>query len=157
MAHHLMRRPAAGYPSPWTSMFGPMSPFPTSIGQMLDEVLRREPASAPYPMLDVDEQEKEIRVTAEVPGMRSEDVQIEVAPSGDALTIRGEKKRTEERKEGGFQSTERMYGAFHRSIALPTRVDPNQANASLKDGVLTVLLPKANGESGPKRVDIQTS
>ncbi len=78
---------------------------------------------------------------AEVPGCKAEDIDISVY--GNKLTISGEKKHDEEKKEKGYYHVESTYGSFRRELALPTDVDQENINAVCKDGVLSVSLPKA--------------
>jgi HSP20 family protein len=93
------------------------------------------------PRLNVVETEKEIEVTAELPGIAEEDVEISI--SQDILTIKGEKKQELEETEDSLYRMERRYGSFCRSIELPSGVvDADEAQASYKNGVLTVSLPK---------------
>jgi HSP20 family protein len=93
-----------------------------------------------WPAIDISENENTITVKAEVPGCRAEDVDISV--QGNNLSISGEKKREEEKKEKGYYYAERSYGSFRRDITLPTDVDSTKIDASCKDGVLTISLPK---------------
>jgi HSP20 family protein len=97
-----------------------------------------------WPRVDVSETDKEMRVTAELPGVDQKDV--EVTLSGDQLTIKGEKKaETEEKKEEkgrAFHRVERSYGSFQRSMRIPYEVDPEKVEAAFKDGILTLTLPK---------------
>jgi HSP20 family protein len=81
--------------------------------------------------------DKEVRFSAELPGMDEKD--IEVLVDNDVLTIRGEKKS--ESEDQGRRLSERYYGRFERSIALPFEVDEEKAEASFKNGVLTVTIP----------------
>ncbi|MGD8862482.1 MAG: Hsp20/alpha crystallin family protein [Myxococcales bacterium] len=92
------------------------------------------------PSVDVVDEETALRVTAELPGMDKDDIQLNV--EGDVLTIRGEKKNEEEKKEQGVFRTERYYGYFQRSIPLPRGIDLDRTEAEFKKGVLTVRLPK---------------
>jgi len=94
-----------------------------------------------WPAIDVADGENEIVVKAEVPGCKAEDIDISVY--GNTLTLSGEKKTEEEKKEKGYYHLERSYGSFRRDIALPNDVDPNKVEASCKDGVLTITLPKS--------------
>lgn len=94
-----------------------------------------------WPAIDIADGENEIVVRAEVPGCKAEDIDISVY--GNTLTLSGEKKAEEEKKEKGYYHLERSYGSFRRDIALPDEVDPNKVEASCKDGVLTVTLPKS--------------
>jgi len=92
------------------------------------------------PRVDVTESDKDIRVTAELPGIEEKD--IDVSLSADLLTIRGEKKEEKEENVKGYYRMERSYGTFARSIPLPCEVDAGRVEASFKGGILTVTLPK---------------
>ena len=94
-----------------------------------------------WPAIDVADSENEIVVKAEVPGCKADDIDISVY--GNTLTLSGEKKAEEEKKEKGYYHLERSYGSFRRDITLPNDVDTNKVEASCKDGVLTVTLPKS--------------
>jgi HSP20 family protein len=126
----------------------------TPVGTLFEEMMGLDPSAPTYPTADVEEDDNRVRVTAEIPGTARDDVNIEVSPGGDALTIRGEKRQEEERSERGFRTSERVYGSFQRSIPLPSRVNPDKAEANLDSGVLTVNLPKADGEAGPRRIQV---
>jgi len=102
------------------------------------------------PALDLYQNNDNIVAVVELPGMRKED--IEISLQDGTLTISGERKE-EGGQENGATRTERFTGKFRRSITLPTRVDPNKVTASYKDGILTVLLPKAE-EAKPKQIQI---
>ncbi len=94
-----------------------------------------------WPAIDVAEDENSIIVRAEVPGCNAEDIEISVY--GNNLTISGEKKFKEEKKEKGYYHVESSYGTFRREITLPTDVDSGKIDATCKDGVLSITLPKA--------------
>ncbi len=94
-----------------------------------------------WPAIDVAEEEDAIIVRAEVPGCKAEDIEISVY--GNTLTISGEKKLTEEKKEKGFYHVESTYGSFRREVTLSTEVDQGKIDATCKDGVLNITLPKA--------------
>lgn len=96
--------------------------------------------SLPAPALELVEDEKAYRLTAELPGLSEDDVEISVADG--VLTISGEKKEESERKDKGFMLSERRYGSFQRRIGLPADVDPNGIKARFDKGVLTVNLVK---------------
>lgn len=100
------------------------------------------------PSIDVADEKKHVRVTAEFPGMEKSDLQLSVF--GDRLILRGEKKTEEVAEDEGYYRAERSYGTFERTIPLPVEVDSERAEATFKNGVLTVRLPKLHGE-GPKR------
>ncbi len=94
-----------------------------------------------WPAIDVTDDENAVVVKAEVPGCQADDIDISV--HGNTLTISGEKKQEEEKKEKGCYHIERSYGSFRRDLTLPADVDPAKVDAVCKNGVLTVTLPKA--------------
>jgi len=94
-----------------------------------------------WPAIDVAEEEDAIIVRAEVPGCKADDIDISV--HGNVLTISGEKKLSEEKKEKGYYHVESSYGSFRRELTLSTDVDQSKIDATYKDGVLSVTLPKA--------------
>lgn len=93
------------------------------------------------PAVDIDENEKQYLVTVEIPGGKKEDVQVEV--EAGVLTIRGEKKSEREEKKDQRRWVERSYGSFVRSFTLPQNADAEHVEASFKDGVLTLVIPKS--------------
>jgi HSP20 family protein len=105
-----------------------------------------------YPSLDVAETKNDVVVKAEVPGMDPKDIDISL--SNGALTIKGEKKQEREEKEENYHLIERSYGAFTRSVQLPCEVKTDKINASYKNGVLKVTLPKAE-EAKTKEIKIK--
>lgn len=104
------------------------------------------------PALDVSETESAYQVHAELPGVAKEDVTITL--ENNTLVITGEKKREEEQQGKGWHRVERSYGSFQRSITLPKGVDADKAEASFKDGVLTVQIPKSE-KAKPKTLKVK--
>ncbi|GJE93195.1 Hsp20/alpha crystallin family protein [Phanerochaete sordida] len=106
------------------------------------------------PRMDVHEDEKSNTVTAtfELPGLKKEDVNIDVR--NDVLTVSGETKVSSERDENGYAVRERRFGRFSRSIPLPQGIKPEEIKASLENGVLTVSFPKTSPEQAPKKITI---
>jgi len=100
------------------------------------------------PTVDVKESDTSIEVTAEVPGLKPEE--IEVTLSGDLLTIKGEKKEEKEEKKGDYHVWERRFGKFSRSFRLPAAVKKDKVEAVHKDGVLKLKLPKEQKEASTK-------
>ncbi len=96
--------------------------------------------SSLMPSIDVTESDKDIEITAELPGLEEKDVQINVADN--VLTIRGEKKAEKEEKDKNYRLVERSYGSFERSLTLPDGVDADAIKASIAKGVLKVTVPK---------------
>jgi len=94
-----------------------------------------------WPAIDIAENENEYVVKAEVPGCKADDIDIFV--HGNMLTISGKKKAEEEKKEKGYYHAERSYGSFRRDLHLAAEVDPDKIEATCKDGLLTITLPKS--------------
>lgn len=92
------------------------------------------------PATDVVETDKEIQITAELPGLEEKDVKIDL--SDNVLTIRGEKKAEKEEKDQNYRMIERTYGSFRRSLELPPGVDAGAIKATIANGVLKVTVPK---------------
>lgn len=108
------------------------------------------------PSTDVTETDKSVDVSVELPGMTEKDVDISV--SHDAITIRGEKKVEREEERKGVYMSERSYGSFYRTVPLPAGVDADKADATFKNGVLTVSLPKtAEAQANVKRIPIKAA
>jgi len=105
------------------------------------------------PRVDLAETENDVTVTAELPGVDPNDIEINIV--GNTLTLRGEKKHEREEKKKNYHYVERSYGSFHRSIPLPTTVDPDKVDATYKDGVLTVTVAK-HPEAKPKRIPVKS-
>ena len=92
------------------------------------------------PSVDVSESDKEIELTAELPGLEQNDV--EIAVEDNVLTIRGEKKAETKREDKNFRVMERAYGSFYRAFTLPSGVEPSQISATMSNGVLKIKIPK---------------
>lgn len=106
-----------------------------------------------WPALDLGEAEGNLVVKAELPGLKAEDVEINVM--GDTLTISGEKKAEQEDNSEGLVYRERRYGSFRRTIQLPSNVDAEKVEATFTDGVLTVTLPK-DQKSMPRKIAVKS-
>lgn len=102
------------------------------------------------PRVDVAEENGHIRITAELPGLDENDVQVTL--SQNELTISGEKSREREEKDENRYRMERSYGSFRRSIVLPCEVVADETEASMVKGVLTVKLPKTGEAQGHKQI-----
>lgn len=106
-----------------------------------------------FPALNVWEDENNVYVEAELPGLKAE--QIEVYTIGRELTIKGRRQPDQDPK-ALYHRRERGTGEFTRMMELPVDVDPDQVQAAMKDGVLTVTLPKSH-EARPRKIEIRTS
>lgn len=106
------------------------------------------------PRIDVSETDQEIRIAAELPGIDENNVEVMVAD--DLLTIRGEKTEEREEDERGYHVRERSRGTFARSLRLPFSVDPNQVQASFRNGVLNITIPKPKeAQEKVRRVEVK--
>ena len=105
------------------------------------------------PAIDMYQTDDEIVVKAALPGIKPDEVQINV--TGEVLTLKGETKQANETKEKAYHIREQRWGAFERSIILPTEVVADKAKADFENGVLTITLPKAE-EVKPKTISIKT-
>ncbi|MEP0805325.1 MAG: Hsp20/alpha crystallin family protein [Chloroflexota bacterium] len=104
------------------------------------------------PAVDMYQTDDEIVVKAALPGVKADEVQISV--TGEVLTIKGEVKQEEEKKERSWHIRERRFGSFERSIILPTDVIADKAKAEFENGVLTVTLPKAE-DVKPRTISVK--
>lgn len=103
------------------------------------------------PAADLIENKDNFVVTAELPGIRKEDIKVTV--QNNMLIISGEKKRETENNGDTWHRVERSYGSFNRTFDLPALIDANKINAEFKDGILRVHLPKVE-EAKPKEIAI---
>src|SRR3981189_37163 len=135
----------------------PFLPVPREMNRLVDETIRSfdMPSmfgrTASWPSVEISETDKEYRVSADLPGL--EEKGVDVLFSDGVLTIRGEKKSEVEDKERHF--SERFYGSFERQIPLGDVIEEDKVEASFKNGVLTVTLPKtAKAQAKVKRIAI---
>jgi HSP20 family protein len=106
------------------------------------------------PSVDVHEEKDALVITAELPGVRRD--QIEISLDGEILTLKGERKFEKEEKDRKYHRVERSYGMFVRSFQLPSNVDADKAAATLTDGVLTLKLPKKDVVKG-RKIEVNAS
>jgi HSP20 family protein len=119
-----------------------------------DGQLGERATAAWVPAVDITEEADAIKITAEVPGVRPEDVKISV--ENNILTIQGSKQQVAEERTERVHRYERTYGAFERSFTLPATVDANNIKASYEHGVLTVTLPKVE-KAKPRQIEVQVA
>jgi HSP20 family protein len=126
--------------------FDPLTEFARAFAQSA------APApSAWTPAVDVAETEEAITLHVEVPGLKLEEIDIEL--TGDTLTIRGERKRVQEEQQDNFVRVERSYGRFQRSFTLATPVQNDKVSAAYRDGILEITLPKSE-ETKPRKIAV---
>lgn len=144
----------------------PFYPLREAMNRLLDDYSRtgfelgkfqeKWPFEMPTPKVDIIEKDKEIVVSAELPGMDEKDIDVSI--SKNVLTLKGEKKAEKEEKNNGYYRMERSYGAFHRAIPLPGEVETDKIDATFKKGVLTIHVPKtAEAQKEVKKVTIKSN
>ena len=108
------------------------------------------------PPIDMSEDDKAYKVSAELPGLDAKDVQVSV--SGDRLVLKGEKRQQQEEKNKNYYLSERTYGSFERSFELPVSVDRDKIAADFSKGVLTITMPKtAEVQQQQKKIEIKSA
>jgi HSP20 family protein len=132
-----------------------------SVGDQLNRLLELAiPAGEPSvltgwaPALDAHEEGDRFVVALDLPGLKREPIKVSV--ENGVLTVSGERSQEKSTQEGVVHRTERIYGKFSRTVALPTAVDSTRVTASYKDGVLTVNLPKLE-EAKPKQIEVKVA
>jgi HSP20 family protein len=106
------------------------------------------------PPVDIFEEKDAIRIMAEVPGVRPQDVKISL--EGNILTVHGQKQQTAEERTERVHRYERTYGVFERTFSLPSSVDANSIKASYEHGVLTITLPKVE-QARPREIQVEVT
>jgi HSP20 family protein len=109
--------------------------------------------SPSYPAINIWTNDEGQFISAEMPGVRQEDIDIDV--TGDALSISGVRKQDEVAKDASYHRQERNYGSFSRTVQLPFMVDTNKVEAKFTNGVLLIALPRAEADK-PKKIKIKT-
>lgn len=142
-----------------------LNSFQREMNRMFEDFFargRRWPApleefGAFLPSLDVSESDDAMEISAELPGMSEKDIDVTLSPDRSFLTFKGEKKQEKERKEKGYYHSERSYGMFRRTIALPVPAKDDQIQATFFNGVLTVQLKKDKAGNGEKHIKVKTA
>jgi HSP20 family protein len=114
----------------------------------------RLPSAGVFPLVNVTEDPNNYYVRAELPGVKADELGISV--TGDTLTLSGERKLPEESEKASYHRREREAGSFSRVISLPGRLDVDKVKAHAEDGVLTVVLPKAESAK-PRQITVKSS
>ena len=128
-----------------------MSPFRTIN---LESMLPRQGWNAPA--VDIVEKDKLYEITAELPGLDAKSVEVTLRNGN--IVLKGEKHEEKEEKSKGYYVKERQYGSFERSFALPDGVDASKVEATFKNGILSVTLPKtAEAQKPEKKVEIKAA
>lgn len=127
------------------SQFPGFDAFPSTGLSLLEDTLSRffsEPTAArPWcPAVDISENENALVLSADIPGVKMEDIDIKLEQG--TLTLSGSREFKKQEEKGGYHRLERSYGSFHRAFSLPDTVDTDKVEASFDNGVLTITLPK---------------
>jgi HSP20 family protein len=138
--------------TPFYGQSFPIGSLRREIDRLFEDAAGSAPGGRWMPAVDVREDEKNIALDIELPGMRPEDVNISV--ENGVLAVSGEKQaERKEGQEGRYHTVERRYGSFFRSFQLPQGVDESQISADFHDGLLTIDIPKA-ALPQPRRIQI---
>ena len=141
-----------------TDPFGGLDDLRTAVDQVFGNYMGRPGRMRLYrgvfPALNMTENEDTLYLTAELPGINPKE--IDISATANSIVLRGERKESSTSKEVNYHQREREFGTFRRVIDLPTKIDTDKINASYKNGILTVALPKAE-EVKPKQIQIKTS
>jgi HSP20 family protein len=119
-----------------------------------DQTPIRQQSAPSFPAINIWAAEHAAKITAEIPGVKKDDLDINV--TGDTLTLSGVRKQDEQPEGARYHRQERRYGEFSRSIQLPYTVDVNKVKATFKNGVLMVELPRVEAEK-PKKITVKAS
>jgi HSP20 family protein len=108
------------------------------------------------PAIDMTEDDKAYKISAELPGLDAKDVDVSI--SGSTLVLKGEKRQEKEEKEKNYYFSERAYGSFQRAFELPTSVDRDKVSADFSKGVLTITLPKTpEAQQQQKKIEVKSA
>lgn len=154
----------------WKDQFEEMKRFRKEMNRLFDTFLGSESAERAlpdmssmrkdmrlfrHPVLDLKETDRELIASIEIPGVDKKDIQLQITENN--LEVKVEKKQEMKVEKKGYLRAERSYKGFYRSMSLPSRVIPQQAKASYKDGILEVVMPKAEKKKleKVKKVNVQ--
>jgi HSP20 family protein len=136
------------------SIWQEMDQLQREMNRLFDTTSKGRVFNSPsYPAINIWTNEDGLVISAEMPGVHSDDIDIDV--TGDALSISGERKPDEVIKDARYHRRERSYGLFSRTIQLPFMVDTNKVEANFKNGVLMISLPRAEADK-PKKITIKS-
>jgi HSP20 family protein len=139
------------------SISNPFSALQQEIDRLFDGFSRNFagfPSHEVMPSMDLSETDKEIEITAELPGLEEKDIQLNL--TDNVLTIRGEKKNEREETKKDYHLVERTYGSFTRAVQLPEGVSADSIKAVMSKGVLKVTVPKP-APAQTKKIDIKAA
>ena len=136
--------------------FGSGFGFPSPRRMFDIEPAWRSSFSFSVPAIDMSEDEKVYKISAELPGIDAKDIDVSV--SGDTLVLKGEKRQEREEKDKNYHFSERVHGSFQRSFQLPPSIDRDKLAADFSKGVLTIILPKtAQAQKPQKKIEVKST
>jgi HSP20 family protein len=147
---------------PAASYFGPLSGFYQEMDRMFDQAFRNFGLPSVFsgntalfnPSVDISSTDKEYTIEVEAPGLKEEDVRIDLTRDRQ-LCICGEKRQENEKQEKDFHRVERAYGTFSRTLSLPQDADQDNIEADFNNGVLTITIPRLESEdSKARRIEV---
>lgn len=144
----------SGWPTFSRTDFGELTQLRRQMDRLFEGLSagsHREPAAGVFPLVNITEDKNSFYVRAELPGVKSSELDLSVAV--DSLTISGERKISTENGQVKYHRKEREGGKFSRVVGLPCSVDTQRVEASCRDGVLVVVLPKAEA-SKPRQIQV---
>jgi HSP20 family protein len=151
-------RRIGGWPTwEWRSPFGELERMRREMDRLSEALtgpLYREPLAGVFPLMNVTEDGDNYYVRAELPGIKADELSISL--TGNGLTVAGERTIPAENEKARYHRREREAGKFSRVTSLPSQVDASKVEARCVDGVLTVVLPKAEAAK-PKQIAVKTS
>lgn len=153
----LLRRLTDRPASRWASPFEELERMQRQMDWLTGGLSRgpfREPTAGVFPLMNVTEDKDSFYVRAELPGLKPDELEISV--TGDTLSLSGERKIRAEDEKAQYHRREREAGKFNRIVSLPSQVNTGKVDARCTDGILTVVLPKAEATK-PKQITIKGS
>ena len=154
----MLWRRTSGLPTlDWTSPFDELERMRREVDLLTEGLTRglyREPMAGVFPLMNVTEDKDNYYVRAELPGLKSDELDISV--TGNSLSISGERRIPAEDEKARYHRREREAGKFSRIVSLPAQVNTETVDARCADGVLTVVLPKAEAAK-PRQIAVKTS
>ena len=135
-----------------TNDYRPTS-FRSFVDRFLNEDFAGETSASFSPQVDIAESEREFEIQLHVPGMNKADFNIDL--NKDQITISGERKFENEKKEKNFHSVESYFGSFNRTFYLPDVINKEKVDASYQDGILTITLPKDEKKVTKKQIAVK--
>jgi HSP20 family protein len=140
----------------WQRGWDPFRDFQREVGRLFDSLEPLQPfrLARGVPPINLYDAGERYVLTVQLPGVGPEEVDLSI--TGETLTLRGERKRTDAVHDESYRRQERPFGRWTRAVTLPDRVDGAQVTAAFANGVLTVLLPKAE-EARPRQINVATA